>query len=707
MQQGNARRVVSEHHVHRSALSSPSTPRRAPALSVPHTPRLVVSQKGGNSRASRGEAEAAAAAAEAPGVRKPSPYLDRRTRLSQAVLLSDSSDSGDDARVSNGTAEHAEGGSGLKPVSGSRQKPVSLRRQVGRDKLRRAMDDEDDEAASAAGGLVKQTAGRLGTKIVEEFSRALSAEVAAPAPHRASLAGRDSAPPAGPQRSPRHPREHFDALRSRGTSLPVFRALCAQCYDVGGFLCAAPRHLTVTTNLRECRGKVVLMQQEDLAHGARFSAAGACALVVIAKDPEEAGNSSKCGRDIRVPVVYISEEGSKGLELGSLVKVLFDVASLSPQAASASAKLSKNAHYRRILNSKEEAVSAKIEPPPLAPQYRVDNAADSDDSDPDSDPDAEFCLVRRRRQSLRLTPASAKPKANIEQLVSHANDTVSQVASDDDSSIGYNISAQRPNAARQLNKTTAVSAPTASAHCESVSSRTADTFVEDIMQRDSSEMLHRVLNSTDPSHMDLADGVASDQIVSALATRLQQAVCSQEIHAKRDGVARVRELCRSRAESVAARVLDAFIRLPGSLDALWYILAGPSSGPDIVSSESGLPAQIAAAVSLRHVALEQKNAELLISCPDSIEILSQVMFSRTNEDLRQKVAALIANLAVEQDVIREKLCKPSLVVRGLCQLLFTSNAKALDSSLAALSNISLDIRQTGLIARELNMVRTR
>jgi hypothetical protein len=143
------------------------------------------------------------------------------------------------------------------------------------------------------------------------------------------------------------------------------------------------------------------------------------------------------------------------------------------------------------------------------------------------------------------------------------------------------------------------------------------------------------------------------------------------------------------------------------LDALWYILAGPSSGADIVSSELGLPAQIAAAVSLRHVALEQKNAELLLSCPDSIEILSKVMISRTNEDLRQKVAALIANLAVEQDVIREKLCKQSLVVRGLCQLLFTSNAKALDSSLAALSNLSLDIRQTGLIAKELNMVRLR
>ena len=439
MQQGNARRVVSDHHVHRLALYSPSTPRRAPALSVPHTPRLVVSQKGGNGRASaRGDAEAAAVAAEASGGRKTSPYLDRRTRLSQAVLLSDSSDDSGDgagaARVSHGPADHAAGGSGLKPVSGSRQKPVSLRRQVGRDKLRRAMDDEDDEAASAAGGLVKEaTAGRIGAKIVEEFGRAVSA---AAAPRRASLAGRDSAPPAGPQRSPRHPREHSDALRSRGTSLPVFRALCAQCYDVGGFLCAAPQHLTATTNLRECRGKVVLMQQEDLAHGARFSAAGACALVVIAKDPEEAGNSSKCGRDTKVPVVYISEEGSKGLELGALVKLLFDVASLSPPA-SACAKLSKNAHYRRILNSKDEAASGKIEPPQLAAQHPVDNAADSDDSDPDSDPDAEFCLVRRRRQSLRSTPASAKPNANIEQLVSHANDTVSQVASDDDSSIIY------------------------------------------------------------------------------------------------------------------------------------------------------------------------------------------------------------------------------------------------------------------------------
>jgi len=45
-----------------------------------------------------------------------------------------------------------------------------------------------------------------------------------------------------------------------------------------------------------------------------------------------------------------------------------------------------------------------------------------------------------------------------------------------------------------------------------------------------------------------------------------------------------------------------------------------------------------------------------------------------------------------------------LVVGGLCQLLFTSNPKAMDSSLAALSNLSLDARQTDLILKHLNMV---
>ncbi len=44
------------------------------------------------------------------------------------------------------------------------------------------------------------------------------------------------------------------------------------------------------------------------------------------------------------------------------------------------------------------------------------------------------------------------------------------------------------------------------------------------------------------------------------------------------------------------------------------------------------------------------------------------------------------------------------LVRGLCRLLFTSNYKALDSSLAALSNLSLDVNLTGTILKHLNMV---
>ena len=217
-------------------------------------------------------------------------------------------------------------------------------------------------------------------------------------------------------------------------------------------------------------------------------------------------------------------------------------------------------------------------------------------------------------------------------------------------------------------------------------------------------MLRRISQWTDPN---LADHVGSDRAVAVLATRLQQAVCSQEFQAKHDCVTRVRELCKGKSDSVAARVMDAFIHLPGSLDALWNILAGPTSETDIETSPLWLPAQVAAAVCMRHVALDQKNVDLLLQCPGSVDKLGRVMISGTNEDLRQKVAALIANLAVEQDVIREKMCEQSFVVRGLCQLLFTSNAKALDSSLAALSNISLDERQTSLIAKELNMVRTR
>ena len=714
--QGSARRVLSEHRVHRATLSSPGAAHRAPALSVPTTPRLVVGAR--EREAALGEAPAAApAAASAPASgRKP---LSHRRTLSQPVLLSDSSDdSGDGAVAARGPGPvqtHAAGPAGrgtAGPAAGSARKPGSVRRQVGRDKLRRAMQDDEDEDAGAAGSLVKQTAGALGAKIADEFGRALSAEAeaAAVAPRRASLSGRDAVPPAGPQKSPRRPREHHDVLRCRGTSLPVFRALCAQCYDVGGFLCAAPRQLSATTNLREFRGKIVLMQPEDLAYGARFSSAGACAFVVIAKDPEHAGSTSKCGRDIRVPVVYISDEGGKVLELGSLVKVLFDVASHSPQPATS--KLSKNAHIRRSLNGTEGTAPANSEAAKPAPQQPLE---DTEDSGTDSDDDAEFCLVRRRRQSRGATPASAKPNPSIEQIparsagVSHASSTVHEVVSDDDNSISARISWRR-NVDRQLNKTPAARAAcapsedTAAAVCESSSSRAVDTVVQEIMQADSSEILRRVAQLTDPS---LADDVGSDRVVAALSTRFQQAVCSQEFQAKHDCVTRVRELCKGKSDSVAARVIDAFIHLPGSLDALWNILVGPTSGTDIESSPSWLPTQVAAAVCLRHVALDQKNVDLLLQCPGSVDILGRVMISGTNEDLRQKVAALIANLTVEQDVIREKMCKQSFVVRGLCQLLFTSNSKALDSSLAALSNISLDERQTSLIAKELNMVRTR
>ena len=85
------------------------------------------------------------------------------------------------------------------------------------------------------------------------------------------------------------------------------------------------------------------MGMGDLVHAGRFSSAGACALVVTAKDPEEASHRYKCNKETRLPVVFISEVGAEGLENGSLVKVLFDVASQSPSAPKS--KLSKNAQH--------------------------------------------------------------------------------------------------------------------------------------------------------------------------------------------------------------------------------------------------------------------------------------------------------------------------------------------------------------------------
>ena len=207
----NTRRILGEHNVHRTTLSSPSAARRMLSLSVPHTPRLVVD---GDNRA-----DSAASKGKRHG----------HTRsLSQPVLLSDSSDS------DGGKPPRAVGTAGGRPPSSGalsgraparassprkNQGVTRNRKALDRDKYRKALWDEEDDPARPAwlamssrsneahvdegeGGAVKNRVKALSDHIVNELGRAASDEQAAAS--RRGASGRDSAaaPPSGPPQTP-------------------------------------------------------------------------------------------------------------------------------------------------------------------------------------------------------------------------------------------------------------------------------------------------------------------------------------------------------------------------------------------------------------------------------------------------------------------------------------------------------------------------
>lgn len=607
----SSRRIMGEHNVHRSSLFSPSSARRILSLSVPHTPRLVVGTNPGEDSAVAAEG----AAQPLEGKR----HGHTRT-LSQPVLLSDGSDS-DGGKPTRAALHRIP--VVISPASSSARASSPAKKQAGvsrnkkvldRDKYRKALWDEEDDPAKPAWlamssrsngnqlqgeearAVKKKTVSALRTKIMDEFGRAVSDEQAEIS--RRGASGRDSAapPPSGPQKSPRRPIEHRDYLRSRGTSLPVSRANLAMCYDVGGFLCVGPPNLTATTNLREYRGKVVLLGMEDLAYGGRFSSAGACALVATVKDPEAAGHEHTCSKETRIPVVFVSDIGAQGLEHGSLVKILFDVASQSPPPAKT---ISKNAHYRRSLNgSKEETL-------PVKNAGALNDSVDdhlteiSADSGNDSDQDAEFYLVRRRRQIRASTPASAKQTQSIDQTHTYRTTTspaykaMAEMVSDDDSSIsshprGRGAPAQQPRA--HVAPPAWTSPRPDAVPAQAISAKSIDTMVDEIMQGSRDEILRRVEQISDPSKI----GVSRGEFVAAFAARMNQELCSQEARQKLEAILRLRELCKTKSEEVAHKIVDTIIHLPGTVNALWEILGGPSSEQEGSSTQapSWLNAQV-------------------------------------------------------------------------------------------------------------------
>ena len=538
----NARKIISEHGAHRSALSTPGSARRV--LSLSHTPgkeHVEEEERHGKKR------------------------LSARRTLSQPLVLSSDSSDGEPVRAKPPT------GRSSAPAGKTSGTSVQPRRTIDRNKYRKALQDEDDEAG---GG--------------NEFDAALRKKQAAK-----QSWGAEGGPPAGPENTSSDVpasvtrKEHRDVLRSRGTSLPVARAPSALCYDVGGFLTFGPTALTSTTNLREFRGKVVLIGQQDLVHAGRFSSAGSSALIVAAKNPEHARVEYSCSKDTRIPVVFLSEVGALGLEHGSLVKMMFDVASESP--VSERPKLSKNAHYRRVVSGSQEKVS---------PDSKVDSLHShavnevSADSGTDSDKDAEFYLVRRRRKSATQSSRNQTPRgdpAPARSLPGSATyKAVNEIASDANDILTLDLNKQSSDAGAKnslrlelVRKTPRKDQPPRST--------ATNSMVDDMMKGTSTEILRKIEVFSDSN----TKGVRTEQFVAALAARLnEQLVCATEPRKRLDAIFRVRELCRAKPATVAPQVVSALIHLSGALDTFWVILAGPTSVQDDDSAASWLSAQV-------------------------------------------------------------------------------------------------------------------
>ena len=346
---------------------------------------------------------------------------------------------------------------------------------------------------------------------------------------------------------------------------------------------------------REFRGKIVLLRQEDLVHASRFSSAGACALVATSKDPDAAGAEYKCSKETRIPVAFISDAGSQSLDHGSLVKLLFDVASSSP--APVTSKISKNAHYRRTLNGSKDAT------PPVGhtrSSRNLDHISElSADSGTDEDEDAEFCLVRRRH-NRSATPSNVAHLHHSPARRSHpqpapAYVAVSDVISDDESSISSRVDRRRNQDAKHCAHQAhaqdwAVSAHTNLGRANSIPARTVDSVIEELMNVKKSEVLRKVEQQSQA----LPAGVSADQLVAALASRIKQALTSFDPRQKWDAIFRLRELCRTKSDSCAPKVVEAIIHLPGAPDVFWQILGGSTLEKDAATTASWLSAQVLA-----------------------------------------------------------------------------------------------------------------
>ena len=510
-------------------------------------------------------------------------------------------------------------------------------------------------------------------------------------------------------------------LRSKGIAVSVSFSMRAACHDVTGFLarCTSPpvagTESNATSSLRRFRGKIVLTEcRLSAPQAVLFASAGVSALVVAKSKVEDGitqGTEPCCPTETfhcTIPVVFITEGDAKKLEEGSLVRISFDV-ERKHAPVTAQKALSKNAYHRRQLIDKE-AEDTAIEGNIMSRQISNLDKISVDSSDDDSD--EEFRLLRRRRErrasSTRKGPLNSHsdPSCGNRPIADHI--TMSEVVSDDSchesklfdqaqhqtsSNLGFSGTQAKDMTTRMTVHSQVLDCGGTWGRLDSIGSADARAAVIE-MQTNPDDVGKRGAN--------LRTSSAKDPSMRELATKLQIAVDCQNYQTALETVFKVHELCWPGCPS---QYLQDIIHLPRAVDALWTILKGLPEGSRTPASSLFLEGQIASAKILRRAAIQQTNVNVLLNAEESISVLGQVLMHENDERLKQKVAALVANLSFEADIVRARLCSNDDVVAGLCQMLFSQNSQAIDSSLAALSNLSLNQTQTGVIARKLNMER--
>jgi hypothetical protein len=288
-------------------------------------------------------------------------------------------------------------------------------------------------------------------------------------------------------------------------------------------------------------------------------------------------------------------------------------------------------------------------------------------------------------------------------------------------------------ATRPVARVLAVAPPTSS-RLSSSSSKTAEkgqgedgwndthglkSTVDRLLKMDACEMSRSVRSAfkrfcTSPAALKSVAIHVADAI-GCLLTRSASHLKQQE------GAKRVRELCRFQRATKGGRgggdveidgiewsIIDIVVEREESLSTLAAMLARqcqaarPSKAGDCACDACS--GRNAAAACAQHLALDDYVARCALATSRTfIASLAVALASHGYREACHRVAACIANLALEHNDLRDLICSNQDILTGLENLFSNSDQQSIDFSLAALANLSIDPRQAQRLIRHVRM----